>query len=101
LELHIKKRNISLFVRIPEWLNIEQTKIIKNGMPVDFSQERVKNINYINLGKLNERDYIIIEFPVDEKISAEIIAKKEYKMTWKGSRVTMIDPAGSHMSLYQ
>jgi len=96
LELHIKKE-MSLFVRIPKWLDISRTKIKKNGQPFYFSQEE----NYIDLEKLNKGDKITIEFPLFERVISEVIAENEYKMTWKGSRIVMIDPVGLYMPFYR
>ena len=91
------KQPCKLQVRIPQWVDPEETTCQVNG------EKRALTFNgrYAHLGDVEAGDVAAIEFPIAERTVKTTIGGKHYTLVIKGNEVVFIDPQGQWYPFYQ
>jgi len=89
------KNDCSLHIRIPEWLDRKSIKISDGEKKLSYT---IKD-NYMRFHQLPQGTTVHISFPLETRVIAEIVAGKNYKVTWRGNYLIGIDPKGTTMPL--
>ena len=89
------KNECSLHIRLPAWLDTKSIKISDGRKELLYT---IKG-NYMRFHHVPRGTTVHIDFPLETRVVAEIVAGKEYKVTWRGNYLIAIDPKGKYMSL--
>jgi len=90
------KTDCKLEVRIPEWVQPEQTVCTVNGSLRRLSFQG----RYAQAGDVHLRDVVAITFPIFERTVKATIGAGDYTLVLKGNEVVAIDPPGKLCPLY-
>ena len=91
------KVDVSLEVRIPEWVEPAEVTCTINAESV----ERKFRGRYAQIGPVSSGDAVTVRFGIYEETKTVIIEKHKYKITRRGNEVVKIDPVGINDPLYQ
>ena len=99
VEIKMKRSCAQVWVHAPEWIATGSTEIMArvNGKPRAFTWQA----RYLNLGQVEEREKITIEFPIEEKTVKEKMGLETYTLLVRGNTVVGIDPPGRICPLFQ
>lgn len=93
------KQNVSLKVRIAEWVKAEDVECTVNGKEIEAGIGM--DGRYIQLGTVSKGDEVIVQFPIYERTETVIVEKQKYTIILRGNDVVAIDPPGTNGPLYQ
>jgi DUF1680 family protein len=91
------KENLTLEVRIPEWVKPADAKCLVDGRARNLSF----NGRYARVGPVRKGATVRISFPIVERTEKTKIAGAQYTLTRRGNDVVWIDPPGKICPLYQ
>jgi len=91
------KQDVSLKVRIAEWVRPEDVKCMVNGKDIDI----IMDGRYIQAGNVSKGDEVVVTFPIYERTETVIVEKQKYTIILRGNDVVAIDPPGINGPLYQ
>lgn len=89
------KKNCSLYIRIPGWLDPKNMHVSDGKKDLKYT---IKG-NYLLLNRLRQGDAVNLEFPLETRVVPEMVAGKEYQVSWRGNYLIAIDPKGKFMPL--
>lgn len=95
IEVCAKKR-VNVLIRIPQWVNRPDLRIVRNGSHPEPSWKR----SFLEIGWLKSQETVEVNFPLCEAKNVERIGNKEYVVEWRGDTVVGIDPPGTIHPLY-
>ena len=95
-----------VFVRIPLWAERSEVKVKKDTVEETGHGYRG---NYLKIGRIRPGQSVEVEYPLPERSYSEhiipvphqSIGLSTYKVSWKGSTVVNVSPAGKTFPLYQ
>ena len=91
------KENCDLELRLPEWVNPEETSGAVNSTPVKLSFSG----RYARFGQVQRGDIATLSFPISERSMDTFIGDQIYSLTIKGNDVVDIHPSGILYPFYQ
>jgi hypothetical protein len=91
------KQPLDLSIRIPEWVEPEQTRCLVNGTERRLGWRG----RYAQLGAVAPGDVATLEFPIGDRTDVIHIEKQPFTVVRKGNEVVSIDPPGRNHPLYQ
>jgi len=93
------KQVCSVKIRIPGWLKYHQLTIIGDNKELTYhTEENCAAGNYLYFPDI-QPSTLKISFPLESRIMPELVAGKEYHVTWIGNQVISIDPKGVFIPL--
>jgi hypothetical protein len=99
VDLKIKKRCVSVLVRMPEWVEAGSEHV---SCKVNDLNRTVRwQGRYADVGETEPDDSITLSFPIQEETASEVIGCVLYTTVTRGNTVVFIDPPGKHNPLYQ
>ena len=91
------KKPLALSVRIPEWVQPEETRCTVN--------DKARNLDwdgrYAKVGNVKERDVVTFAFPIRERTETINVQKRPYRILLRGNTCVAIDPPGEISPLFQ
>ena len=91
------KENCDLELRLPEWVNPEETSGAVNSTPVKLSFSG----RYARFGQVQCGDIATLSFPISERSMDTYIGDQIYSLTIKGNDVVDIHPSEILYPFYQ
>jgi len=91
------KQNISLEMRLPEWVEPGDA-----GAEVDGEPRKLKfNGRYTIIGQVAKGQTATLTFPIGERTKRVTIQNEDYTLVVRGNTVVSIKPPGKYLPLYQ
>ena len=91
------KKQCTLHVRIPEWLESDKLRLKVNDT---ICKPVVDAGRYIRIGDCREGTSIELRFPLKTEIKTVKYCGNVYRVEWRGNCVTGIQPRGDFIPLY-
>ncbi len=96
VDVHIKE-DLSLSIRLPGWVDLEEIQFTVNGEPGSTSTYG----RYVQIGWVNAGAEVRVVFPLEERTEELEIEGHTYTVTLRGHDVVHMHPAGTNNPLYQ
>jgi hypothetical protein len=93
------KVDLSLWVRMPDWVDRDQVVCDLEGK--NRRLNLTSNGRYLSPVKINRGQTVTFRFPISVKEVKTRIEDMDYTLTIKGNTVVQIDPPGRVYPLYQ
>lgn len=87
----IAKEDVTLKVRLPEWVKADEALATVNKKPVHLDIEG----RYVSAGEIKAGDILTISFPIYEKWEELVIEKHSYNVLIRGNEIVYINPPGT------
>jgi hypothetical protein len=91
------KQSCDLEIRIPEWVEPEETSCTVSGGPRALAFQG----RYAQVGRVEEGSLVALTFPISERTVEATIGDVPYTLAIKGNDVVSIEPPGEWCPLYQ
>ncbi len=91
------KEPVELAVRIPEWVQPEDTKCTVNSAAIEPRFDG----RYAAVGKVVPDDLVTLAFPIAERSEWINVEKRAYRTLLKGNTCVDIDPSGVNVPIFQ
>ncbi|HEY8780161.1 MAG TPA: hypothetical protein VIM16_00965 [Mucilaginibacter sp.] len=89
------KKDCTLNVRLPDWLNRNSIQVSDGNKQLLFTISD----DHLRFERLQRLSSVQIDFALENRAVTEVVAGREYSITWRGNYVIAIDPKGKHMPL--
>ena len=86
-----------LMLRIPPWVCADAVRLSVNGAMSPFTW----TAPYVRVRDAAAGDCVEVTYPVPEERRTESVMGRQYEVTWRGSTVLAVEPAGSFEPLYR
>jgi len=87
-------------IRVPQWLDASQVSLLVNNKPIDATKSLDADKRWLNLGSLVVGTDIRLCFPLDERQTEEVIARKKFVIDWRGNYVVKLRPTTAKWPIF-
>lgn len=83
-------------VRAYDWMGTRISVTVNNeARPLLYKD------NCVSVSNVKKGDVIVVEHPLEERVTREMVRDAEFTITWRGPDVVKMDPPGLPLMLYQ